>query len=45
MNNCSTSIEILNESNFKKWKKGLEFSLGIIDLDMTLPEIKHVIND
>lgn len=45
MNNCSASIEILNGSNFKKWKKGLEFSLGIADLDIGLRETKLVIND
>lgn len=45
MNNCSTSIEILNGYNFRKWKKDLEFSLGIADLDMALRETKHVIND
>ncbi|XP_058746814.1 UPF0481 protein At3g47200-like [Vicia villosa] len=45
MNNCSASIKILNGSNFKKWKKDLEFSLGIADLDMALHETKHVIND
>lgn len=45
MNNYSTSIEILNGSNFKKWKKKLEFSLGIADLDTTLRETKHVFND
>lgn len=45
MNNRFSSIEILNESNFKKWKKDLDFSLGIVDLDMSLRETKPVIND
>lgn len=45
MNKYYASIEILNVSNFKKWKKDLEFSLGIADLDMTLREIKPMIND
>lgn len=45
MNNFSASFEILNGSNFKKWKKDLEFSLGIDDLDMTLRETKPMIND
>ncbi|KAI5434917.1 hypothetical protein KIW84_021658 [Lathyrus oleraceus] len=45
MNNCFASIEIQNGSNFKKWKKDLEFSLGIADLDMALRKTKPVIND
>ena len=44
INNCSAFIEILNGSNFKKWKQDLEFSLGIADLDMALRETKPVIN-
>lgn len=44
MKNCSASIEILNGSNFKKWKKDLDFSLGFTDLDMTLSETILVIN-
>ncbi|KAI5404973.1 hypothetical protein KIW84_051941 [Lathyrus oleraceus] len=45
MNNCSASIEILNGSNFKKWKKKyLEFTLGIVDSVMALRETKPMIN-
>lgn len=42
MNNCSASIDIPNAPNFKKWKQDLEFSLGIVDLDLTLRETKLV---
>lgn len=45
MKYCSSYIEILNGSNFKIWKKYLEFSLGIVDPDMELCETKPVIND
>ncbi|RDX99569.1 hypothetical protein CR513_17359, partial [Mucuna pruriens] len=45
INNCSTSIEILNGSNYGKWKQNLEFSVGITDLDLALCENKPVIND
>lgn len=45
MNNCSIYVDILNGSNFNKWKKDLDLSLGIVDLDMELRETTHVIND
>lgn len=45
MNKFSASIEIMNGYNFKKWKKYLEFLLGIVDLDIALHETKLVIND
>ena len=44
MNNYFTSIGILNGFNFKKWKQDLQFSLGIVDLDMELRQNIHVIN-
>lgn len=44
MNICFASIEILNGSNFKKWKKDLEFSLGVADLDMAFCETEVMIN-
>lgn len=44
MNNCSTLIEIMNESNLKRWNKDLDFSLGIVDLDIELRETKPVSN-
>lgn len=43
MNNCSTSIEISNGPNLNIWKKDLEFSLGIVDLDTILRETKPII--
>ncbi|XP_061364652.1 uncharacterized protein LOC133308078 [Gastrolobium bilobum] len=44
MNNCVVSIEILTGSNYNKWKQDLEFSLGIVDLDLALREDKPVVN-
>ncbi|MCI62164.1 hypothetical protein A2U01_0083421, partial [Trifolium medium] len=34
---------MLNGSNYKKWKKGMNFALGITDLDIALREDKPVI--
>jgi hypothetical protein len=44
VNNCSASIEMLNGSNYKKWKQDVDFSLGIADLDIALREDKPVVN-
>ncbi|XP_062099803.1 uncharacterized protein LOC133805648 [Humulus lupulus] len=40
VNNNNASIQILTASNYKKWKRDLEFSLGIMDLDFWLREDK-----
>ena len=44
VNNCSASIEMLNGSNYKKWKQDVDFSLGIVDLDIALRENKPEVN-
>lgn len=44
MSNCYASIELLNGSSYKIWKQDLEFSLGIVDLDISLCETELVIN-
>jgi len=44
VDNCSASIEMLNGSNYKKWKQDVDFSLRIADLDIALPEDKPVVN-
>ena len=38
MNNCSTSIEIMARSNYNKWKQDLDFTLGVVDLDLAQQE-------
>ncbi|GAV92126.1 UBN2 domain-containing protein, partial [Cephalotus follicularis] len=36
--NCMSSIEVLNGSNYKKWRQDLDIVLGILDLDLALRE-------
>ncbi|RVW48954.1 Retrovirus-related Pol polyprotein from transposon TNT 1-94 [Vitis vinifera] len=38
MNNNNATIEILSGSNYKRWRSGIEFVLGMMDLDMSLRE-------
>ena len=38
MNNNNATIEILSGSNYKRWRLGIEFVLGMMDLDMSLRE-------
>ncbi|XP_062118857.1 uncharacterized protein LOC133832545 [Humulus lupulus] len=38
MNNNNDFIQLLTESNYKKLKQDIEFSLGIMDLDICLLE-------
>ena len=38
MNNNNATIEILCESNYKRWRSDIEYTLGMMDLDMTLRE-------
>lgn len=39
----SSSIEILNATNFKSWKHDIMINLGIMDLDLALREDQPVI--
>ncbi|XP_062074845.1 uncharacterized protein LOC133778841 [Humulus lupulus] len=36
VNNSNASIQILTRSNYKKWKRDVDFSLGIMDLDLCM---------
>ncbi|XP_062080976.1 uncharacterized protein LOC133785776 [Humulus lupulus] len=38
MNNNNASIQILTGSNYKKWKRDVDFSLEIMDLDLCMRE-------
>ncbi|XP_062114360.1 uncharacterized protein LOC133825436 [Humulus lupulus] len=38
VNNSNASIQILTGSNYKKWKRDVDFSLGIMDLDLCMHE-------
>ncbi|XP_062085592.1 uncharacterized protein LOC133791691 [Humulus lupulus] len=38
VNNNYSSIQILTGSNYKKWKRDVDFSLGIMDLDLCMRE-------
>ena len=38
MNNNNATIEILNGSNYKRWRLDIEYTLGMMDLDMALHE-------
>ena len=38
MNNNNATIEILSGSNYMRWRSGIEFVLGMMDLDMALRE-------
>ncbi|XP_062119105.1 uncharacterized protein LOC133832832 [Humulus lupulus] len=38
VNNNNASIQILTGSNYKKWKRDVDFSLGIMDLDRCMRE-------
>ncbi|XP_062102323.1 uncharacterized protein LOC133812566 [Humulus lupulus] len=38
VNNNNASIQILTRSNYKKWKRDVDFSLGIMDLDLCMCE-------
>ncbi|XP_060965479.1 uncharacterized protein LOC133034412 [Cannabis sativa] len=40
VNNNNASIHILNASNYKTWKRDVEFTLGIMDMDLCLREEK-----
>ena len=40
MNNKLVTIEILTGKNYKEWKKKIDFSLGIADINMALREVK-----
>ncbi|KAG6468328.1 hypothetical protein ZIOFF_073004 [Zingiber officinale] len=42
INNNNTTVVLLNGSNFKKWKQDIEFTLGIVDLDLTIRELELV---
>ena len=36
MNSHATSVIKLNGTNFSEWKEQVEFTLGVLELDMTL---------
>ncbi|GAV58159.1 UBN2 domain-containing protein [Cephalotus follicularis] len=36
VNNNTVSIEVLTESNYKKWKQYIEFAIGIADIDLAM---------
>ena len=38
MNNNKATIEILSRSNYKRWRSDIEYTLGMMDLDMALCE-------
>ena len=38
MNNNNAIIEIRSGSNYKRWRSDIEYTLGIMDLDMALHE-------
>ena len=38
MNNNNATIEILSGSNYKRWRSNIEYTLGMMDLDMALRE-------
>ena len=38
MNNNNVTIEILSGSNYKRWRSNIEYTLGMMDLDMALRE-------
>ena len=38
MNKNNSTIEILSGSNYKRWRSNIEYTLGMMDLDMALRE-------
>ena len=38
VNNNNAIIEILNGPNYKRWRSDIEYTLGMMDLDMALCE-------
>ena len=38
MNNNNATIEILSGLNYKRWRSNIEYTLRMMDLDMTLSE-------
>ncbi|KAG8388204.1 hypothetical protein BUALT_Bualt02G0101400 [Buddleja alternifolia] len=42
LNSGTVTIEVLNGGNYKKWKRDIEFALGLADIDVALREDQPV---